>query len=68
MAQVVKTLQVVEFDDGLTRIISTDKKQMARSYALDYLQDKAQKTSQGAYVALLSSAFYFSAGFRKRDK
>lgn len=68
MAQVVKTFQVVEFDDGLTRIISTDKKQMARWYALDYLQDKAQKTSQGAYVALLSPAFYFSAGFRKRNK
>lgn len=68
MAQVVKTFQVVEFDDGLTRIISTDKKQMARWYALDYLQDKAQKTNQGAYVALLSPAFYFSAGFRKRDK
>lgn len=68
MAQIVKTFQVVEFDDGSTRIISTDKKQMARWYALDYLQDKAQKTSQGTYVALLSPAFYFSAGFRKRDK
>ncbi|EAD0971005.1 hypothetical protein ARG35_02890 [Listeria monocytogenes] len=68
MAQAVKTFQIVEFDDGSTRVISTDKRQMARWYALDYLQDKAQKTSQGAYVALLSPAFYFSAGFRKRDK
>lgn len=68
MAQAVKTFQIIEFDDGSVRVISTDKRQMARWYALDYLQDKAQKTSQGAYVALLCPAFYFSAGFRKRDK
>lgn len=66
MVQAVKTFQVVEFDDGSTRVISTDKRQMARWYALDYLLDKAQKTNQGSYVALLSPAFYFSAGFRKK--
>ncbi|WP_337089436.1 hypothetical protein [Leuconostoc pseudomesenteroides] len=66
MAEVAKTFQIVEFNNGTIRVLSTDKRQMARWYALDYLQDKAQKTSQGAYVALLSPAFYFSAGFRKK--
>lgn len=64
--QPIKSFQMVEFDDGTTRVISTDKRQMARWYGLDYLQDKAQQTNQGTYIALLAKDYYFSAGFRKR--
>lgn len=68
MAKAIKNFQVVEFDDGTTRVISTDKRQMARWYGLDYLQEKAQLTNQGSYIALLSRDYYFSPAFRKRDK
>lgn len=68
MAKVVKSFQVAEFDDGTVRVISSDKRQMARWFALDYFHDKPQLTQQGLYVALLSGDYYFSAGFRKRTK
>ena len=68
MTKMIKTFQVVEFDDGTVRVINSDKRQMARWFALDYLVDKPQLTQQGLYVALLSQDYYFSAGFRKRTK
>lgn len=68
MAKVIKSFQVVEFDDGTVRVINSDKRQMARWFALDYFVDKPQLTQQGLYVALLSQDYYFSAGFRKRAK
>lgn len=68
MVNIIKNFQVVELDDGTTRVISSDKKQMARWYALDYLKDKPQKSQQEYYMALLSGEYYFSGGFRKRKK
>ena len=68
MTKMIKTFQVVEFDDGTVRVINSDKRQMARWFALDYFVDEPQLTQQGLYVALLSQDYYFSAGFRKRTK
>ena len=68
MTKMIKTFQVVEFDDGTVRVINSDKRQMARWFALDYFVDKPQLTQQGLYVALLSQDYYFSAGSRKRTK
>lgn len=68
MTKMIKTFQVVDFDDGTVRVINSDKRQMARWFALDYFVDKPQLTQQGFYVALLSQDYYFSAGFRKRTK
>lgn len=68
MTKMIKTFQVVDFDDGTVRVINSDKRQMARWFALDYFVDKPQLTQQGLYVALLSQDYYFSAGFRKRTK
>ena len=68
MTKMIKTFQVVDFDDGTVRVINSDKRQMARWFALDYFVDKPQLTQQGLYVALLSQEYYFSAGFRKRTK
>lgn len=68
MTKMIKTFQVVDFDDGTVRVINSDKCQMARWFALDYFVDKPQLTQQGLYVALLSQDYYFSAGFRKRTK
>ena len=65
MDTVNKTLYVIGLDNGETCIISTDKKQMARWYALDYLEEKPQLTTKG-YKALVSDGFYFSPAFRKR--
>ncbi|MFR7931657.1 MAG: hypothetical protein ACLU4Q_02945 [Streptococcus thermophilus] len=62
MTKMIKTFQVVEFDDGTVRVINSDKRQMARWFALDYFVDKPQLTQQGLYVALLSQDYYFSAG------
>lgn len=66
MKKIIKTFQVVELDDGTIRVISNEKKQMARWYALDYFVDKAKLDSNGYYIATLSEKFYFSPGFRKR--
>ncbi|MTB36804.1 hypothetical protein [Streptococcus uberis] len=66
MKKIIKSFQVIELDDGTTRVISGDKKQMARWYALDYFIDKAELQSNGQFVAILSDKFFFSPGFRKR--
>ncbi|QHS02488.1 hypothetical protein [Pediococcus acidilactici] len=65
MAKVVKSFQVLKMDDGSTCIISPDKRQMARWFALDYLKDKPQLNSQGYYVAVLSSSYRFVPTFRR---
>lgn len=68
MAKVIKTIQVVEFDDGTSTVVSTDRRQMARWYGLDYLKDKARLTDKGNLLAEVSSDFYFAPTFRKKDK
>lgn len=65
MAKDVKAFHVLELENGETCIISTDKRQMARWYALDYLKEKPQLTEKG-YRAAVSDGFYFSPAFRKR--
>lgn len=65
MGKVVKLFYAFELADGATCIISTDKKQMARWYALDYLKDKPQLTEKG-YRGIVSDGFYFSPAFRKQ--
>ena len=65
MDTVNKTLYVIGLDNGETCVISTDKRQMARWYALDYLRDKPKPTEKG-YKAVVSDGFYFSPAFRKK--
>lgn len=65
MGKDVKAFHVLELENGETCIISTDKRQMARWYALDYLKEKPQLTEKG-YRAAVSDGFYFSPAFRKR--
>lgn len=65
MEKVVKLLYAFELEDGKAYIVSTDKRQMARWYALDYLKEKPQLTEKG-YQAAVSDGFYFSPAFRKR--
>lgn len=65
MGKVVKLFYALEQENGDTCIISTDKKQMARWYALDYFKGKPQLTEKG-YRATVSDGFYFSPAFRKR--
>ncbi len=65
MEKVVKLLYAFELEDGKAYIVSTDKRQMARWYALDYLKEKPQLAEKG-YRAAVSDGFYFSPAFRKR--
>lgn len=65
MGKATKILYAFELENGDTCIISTEKKQMARWYALDYLKEKPQLTEKG-YRAVVSDGFYFSPAFRKR--
>lgn len=65
MEKVDKLLYAFELPNGKTCIVSTDKKQMARWYALDYLREKPQLTEKG-YRAIVSDGFCFSPAFRKR--
>lgn len=65
MEKVVKLLYAFELANGETCIVSTDRRQMARWYALDYLKEKPQLTEKG-YRAAVSDGFYFSPAFRKR--
>ncbi|MGX7164340.1 hypothetical protein [Enterococcus massiliensis] len=67
MVQAIKSFQVLELDDGTVRVISSDKRQMARWFGLDYLQDKAKQTQNGNYIALMSSKYRFTPTFRKRN-
>lgn len=65
MEKMIKRLYMFELGNGETCIVSTDKKQMARWYALDYLKGKPQLTEKG-YKGIVSDEFYFSPSFRKR--
>ena len=65
MDKVVKIFYAFELANGDTCIISSDKKQMARWYALDYLKDKPQLTEKG-YRATVSDGFHFNPAFRKK--
>lgn len=65
MERVVSLLYVIQMDDGETHIISTDKRQMARWYAMDYLRDKPQLTDKG-YRGVVSEGFYFTPAFRRK--
>lgn len=66
MDTVNKTLYVIGLDNGETCIISTDKKQMARWYALDYLKEKPVQTENG-YRAIVSDGYRFTPAFRKKE-
>lgn len=65
MGKVVKAFYALELEGWETCIVSTDKRQMARWYALDYLKEKPQPTDKG-YRAAVSEGYYFSPAFRKR--
>ena len=64
MEKVAKALYVLELGNGETCVISTDKRQMARWYALDYLKEKPVQTDKG-YRAIVSGGFRFTPAFRK---
>jgi len=68
MANIIKSLQVVEFENGTTRVVSSNKRQMARWYALDYLKEKPRLTEKGTYIADVASDYYFAPAFRKKNK
>ena len=65
MEKAVKTFCVLTLEGGETYVISPDRKQMARWYALDYLKDKTRLTEKG-YQAAVSEGFTFRPAFRKR--
>lgn len=65
MAKDVKAFHVLELENGNTCIISTDRKQMARWYALDYLKEKPLPTEKG-YRAVVSDGFRFTPAFRRK--
>ena len=65
MAWAKKMFYSFELQNGEVCIISTDKKQMARWYALDYFVDKQQLTDKG-YKAVVSDDYYFAPAFRRR--
>jgi len=62
----VKAFHALELENGETCIISTDRKQMARWYALDYLKEKPQPTENG-YRAVVSGGYRFTPAFRKKE-
>ena len=66
MTTAVKAFHALELENGEICIISTDKRQMARWYALDYLKEKPLLTEKG-YRAVVSDDFRFSPAFRKRE-
>lgn len=66
MEQNNKMLFVTELQNGTIRVISSDRKQMARWYALDYLMEKPKLTDKG-YMSIVSKKYYFSPTFRKRS-
>lgn len=65
--KVVKMLYAFMQDNGETCVVSTDKRQMARWYALDYFKEKPKLTDKG-YKAVVSDGFYFSPAFRRKRK
>ena len=66
MEKVAKALYVLELGNGETCVISTDKRQMARWYALDYLKEKPVQTEKG-FRAIVSESFRFTPAFRKKE-
>lgn len=64
MERVVSLFYVIELDNGETHIISTDKRQMARWYAMDYLRDKPRLTDKG-YTGVVADGIRFAPAFRK---
>ena len=52
-------------NNGQKFVLSNDKRQLARWYALDYLIDKAQQRTDGTYIAQVSNDFIFTPSFRK---
>ena len=65
MGKAVKLIYVIEMENGETHVVSTDKRQMARWYAMDYLRDKPRLTDKG-YTGVVSEDFSFSPTFRRR--
>ena len=65
MRKEVKAFHALELENGETCIISTDKRQMARWYALDYLKEKPVQTDKG-YHAVVSDSYRFTPAFRKK--
>ena len=61
MAWANKMFYAFELKNGEFCIVSTDKKQMARWYALDYLKDKPQLTDKG-YKAVVSHLLFVKKG------
>ena len=61
----VKAFHVLELESGETCIISTDKRQMARWYALDYLKEKPLLTEKG-YRAIVSDGYRFTPASREK--
>ena len=66
MGKDVKAFHVLELESGETCIISTDKRQMAKWYAMDYLKEKPEQTENG-YRARVSDGFRFAPAFRKKE-
>lgn len=66
MGKDVKAFHVLELENGELCVINTDKKQMARWYALDYLKEKPVRTEKG-YRAIVSGDFRFTPAFRKKE-
>jgi len=66
MAKDAKAFHALELENGETCIISTDKRQMARWYGLDYLKEKPVHTEKG-YRAIVSDGFRFTPSFRKKE-
>ena len=62
----VKAFHALGLENGETSIISTDKRQMARWYALDHLKEKPVQTENG-YRAIVSGGFRFTPAFRKKE-
>ena len=66
MGKDIRAFHALELENGETCIISTDKRQMARWYALDYLREKPEWTEKG-YRAIVSDGFRFTPAFRKKE-
>ena len=65
MAKDVKAFHVLELEHGDTCFFSTDRKQMARCYAMYYLKEKPLPTEKG-YRAVVSDGFRFTPAFRRK--
>lgn len=66
MTNDIKAFHALKLESGETCIISTDKRQMARWYALDYLKEKPVQTEKG-FRAIVSDGYRFTPAFRKKE-